>query len=182
MDGMGCQVPEGHKGKGEILEQQVLRSPWPTRTKGRFWRPSGSPWTTRTKGRFWRPSGFPWATRTKGGGWCNRPSGPPGPRSGGVVYTRWGKTSCPNVSGTQLVYAGRAGGTYYNNKGGTANCPCMPDDPDYLRYQTVVQGYSYVYEMEYEVYSGQPPSCFQPQCSLCCVLCFNEGSSHNDPS
>ena len=27
------------------------------------------------------------------------PQGPPGPRSGGVVYTRWGKASCPNVSG-----------------------------------------------------------------------------------
>ena len=35
------------------------------------------------------------------------PQGPPGPRSGGVVYTRWGKTSCKNVSGTQLVYVGR---------------------------------------------------------------------------
>ena len=27
------------------------------------------------------------------------PWGPPGPRSGGVVYTRWGKASCPSVSG-----------------------------------------------------------------------------------
>ena len=36
-------------------------------------------------------------------------AGPPGPRNGGVVYTRWGKTSCPNISGTELVYAGRAG-------------------------------------------------------------------------
>ena len=35
-------------------------------------------------------------------------AGPPGPRSGGVVYTRWGKTSCPSVSGTELVYAGRS--------------------------------------------------------------------------
>ena len=26
-------------------------------------------------------------------------AGPPGPRSGGVVYTRWGKSSCPSVSG-----------------------------------------------------------------------------------
>ena len=39
-------------------------------------------------------------------------TGPPGPRNGGVVYTRWGKSSCPNVSGTTLVYAGRVGGTY----------------------------------------------------------------------
>ena len=45
-------------------------------------------------------------------------AGTPGPRSGGVVYTRWGKTSCPNVSGTELVYAGRAGGTHYSHNGG----------------------------------------------------------------
>lgn len=33
-----------------------------------------------------------------------------GPRSGGVVYTRWGKSSCPSTAGTQQVYVGRAGG------------------------------------------------------------------------
>ena len=81
-------------------------------------------------------------------------AGPPGPSSGGVVYTRWGKTSCPNVSGTELVYAGRAGGTWYLHRGGAANYLCMPDDPDYLRYQSGVQGYSYVYGAEYESNSG----------------------------
>ena len=48
-------------------------------------------------------------------------AGAPGPRNGGVVYTRWGKTSCPNVSGTQLVYAGRAGGSWYAHTGGGTN-------------------------------------------------------------
>ena len=38
-------------------------------------------------------------------------SGPPGPRNGGAVYIRWGKIICPNVNGTELVYAGRAGGS-----------------------------------------------------------------------
>jgi len=36
------------------------------------------------------------------------PAGLPGPTAGGVVYTRWGRTTCPTTSGTQLVYAGRA--------------------------------------------------------------------------
>ena len=49
-----------------------------------------------------------------------------------------------------LVYAGRAGGTWWNHKGGAANYLCMPDDPDYLRYQPEVQGYSYVYGVEYQ--------------------------------
>ena len=41
-------------------------------------------------------------------------AGPPGPRNGGVVYTRWGKTSCTNITGTELVYAGRAGGSWWS--------------------------------------------------------------------
>ena len=35
--------------------------------------------------------------------------GPPGPVSGGATYTRWGRTSCSNITGTSLVYSGRAG-------------------------------------------------------------------------
>ena len=95
-------------------------------------------------------------------------AGPPGPRSGGVVYTRWGKTSCPNVSGTELVYAGRVGGTWWNHKGGAANYLCMPDDPDYLSYQSGVQGYSYVYGVEYESNSG-PLSAVQDHNAPCAV-------------
>ena len=62
------------------------------------------------------------------------PPGPPGPRSGGggggggggAIYTRWGKSSCPPVEGTELVYSGITGGTYYNQQGGGANYLCMP--------------------------------------------------------
>ena len=39
------------------------------------------------------------------------PVGPPGPRSGGAIYTRWGKSSCPQVAGTELVYSGITGGS-----------------------------------------------------------------------
>jgi len=42
--------------------------------------------------------------------------------------------NCPSASGTELLYAGRAGGTFHNHKGGAANYLCMPDDPDYLHY------------------------------------------------
>ena len=79
------------------------------------------------------------------------PVGPAGPQSGGVVYTRWGSSSCPNVSGTTLVYAGRVGGSHYTHNGGGANHLCMPLDPEYsLPYQSGVQGYAYVYGTEYE--------------------------------
>ena len=81
-------------------------------------------------------------------------AGPPGPRNGGVVYMRWGKSSCPNITGTELVYAGRAGGSWYGHTGGGANYLCMPNDPDYLAYQRGVQGLSPVHGAEYEPYAG----------------------------
>ena len=93
-------------------------------------------------------------------------AGPPGPRNGGVVYTRWGKTSCPNVTGTELVYAGRAGGTWYGHTGGGANHLCMPNDPDYLRYTPGVQGYSYVYGAEYEAWGGGPITMSPVLCAM----------------
>ena len=81
-------------------------------------------------------------------------AGHPGPRNGGVVYTRWGKNNCPNVTGTELVYAGRAGGSWHRHTGGGANYLCMPNDPDYLQYSPGVQGYSYVYGTEYQTHHG----------------------------
>ncbi|XP_019850579.1 PREDICTED: collagen alpha-3(IV) chain-like [Amphimedon queenslandica] len=38
--------------------------------------------------------------------------GDTGPKSGGVVYTRWGRKSCP--TGVELLYEGIAGGSYWN--------------------------------------------------------------------
>ena len=97
-------------------------------------------------------------------------AGPPGPRNGGVVYTRWGKTSCPNVSGTTLVYAGRTGGTWFGDKGGAANYLCMPDDPDYLSYRSGVQGLNYVYGVEYQT-GGGPLSTVHDH-NVPCAVCY----------
>jgi hypothetical protein len=69
----------------------------------------------------------------------------------GVTYTRWGRTSCPNDTEAQLVYSGRAGGTNFNARGGSAEIICLPANPDYipdsidfssttLTFKSVVQG------------------------------------------
>ena len=50
----------------------------------------------------------------------------------GVTYIRWGRASCPNDTEAQLVYSGRAGGTNYMARGGSAERICLPDDPDYI--------------------------------------------------
>ena len=73
--------------------------------------------------------------------------GPPGPASrGGAIYTRWGKSSCPQVEGTELVYSGITGGTWYTQSGGGANYLCMPKNPEYtLKHRGGVDGYAHMY-------------------------------------
>ena len=94
--------------------------------------------------------GLPGAPGVAGTTGQQGPVGPPGPRSGGMVYTRWGKSSCPTTTGTELVYAGRIGGTQFGHSGGGANQLCMPLDPQYSSYKPGVQGSSYMYGSEYE--------------------------------
>ena len=50
-----------------------------------------------------------------------------------MIYTRWGKSSCPSTGGTQLVYAGRAVGSGFNSPGGGGGeILCLPLNPDYI--------------------------------------------------
>ena len=94
-----------------------------------------------------------------------------GPPSGGVTYTRWGRTNCPTDQGTELVYAGRAGGTYFGHSGGGANYICMPDDPNHLQYQSGVQGYSYVAGVEY-YYASLPSLSSVNYHNVPCAVCY----------
>ena len=83
--------------------------------------------------------------------------GPSGPRvECGQTYVRWGRTTCPGNQSTELVYSGRAGGSRYNSGGGATNYLCMPDNPDYLQYDSDVQGRNYIYGVEYDPIPGQP--------------------------
>ncbi len=61
-------------------------------------------------------------------------TGRDGSRGGGasgVVYTRWGRTSCPTSSRTTKLYSGRVAGSKYNQHGGGANRLCVPDNVQY---------------------------------------------------
>ena len=98
--------------------------------------------------------------------------GPPGPlNNGGVIYTRWGKSSYPQVKGTELVYSGITGGTFYNKAGGGANYLCIPKDPEYsntLRYQAGAQNFAHLYRTEYD-YPLQGIHDHNVPCAVCCV-------------
>ena len=120
--------------------------------------------------------GLPGRDGQKGDPGLRGPPGPPGSpgtpatSSSGVVYTRWGKTTCPNVTGTELVYAGRVGGSWHHDSGGGANYVCMPGDPSYLSYAPGVQGYSYMYGTEFYT-PGQPLSAKLDH-NVPCAVCY----------
>ena len=71
-------------------------------------------------------------------------TGPKGDGAGGVVYVRWGHNSCPN-SGTQLMYAGRAGGSHFDHRGGGGNPQCLPLDPKFYKAANRAQYRAYMY-------------------------------------
>ena len=100
------------------------------------------------------------------------PQGPPGPRSGGVTYVRWGRTTCPDTEGTEVVYTGRAAGSYHHDKGGTNEYLCLPEEPEYLQYRADVQGNAPIYGAEYQAQGNEPLGAFlnhNVPCVVCCT-------------
>ena len=78
--------------------------------------------------------------------------GLPGPTSGGATYIRWRKSSCPGVTGTELVYSGIAGGSWYTQDGGRSNYLCLPEDPGYsstLTNRALRQNHLFIHGAEY---------------------------------
>ena len=86
------------------------------------------------------------------------------------MYTRWGRTKCPDITGTQLVYAGRAAGSHYTHKGGAANYLCLPNDPSYLQFRSRSTSYGLLYGTEYETRNG-PLSALQDH-NVPCAVCY----------
>ena len=98
--------------------------------------------------------------------------GQTGPKSGGVVYTRWGRKSCP--TGAELLYEGITGGNIWNSTGGGANYVCLPKVPQYMS-TDVPSGYSYMYGTEYENVNGIFPGKFYHDAP--CAVCYTSTKS-----
>ena len=88
----------------------------------------------------------------------------------GVTYTRWGKSSCPTDTGAQLVYAGRAGGTWFLSQGGGAEKVCLPEDPVYLDGTTGFTISSVLYGAEYQFNPG--PNVNVQDYNVPCAVCY----------
>ena len=145
---------------------QTKRRHWNSRTKRRYWGfgikgdtgatgPKGDGGVIGPKGDVGDPGlkGDDGATGIKGDigipglkGDMGTPglkgdTGPPGPKgagTGGVVYVRWDHDSCPS-GGAKLVYAGKVGGSKWNNPGGGGNPQCLPLDPNFYKTVTLVE-------------------------------------------
>ena len=94
--------------------------------------------------------------------------------STGATYVRWGKTSCPNTPGTQLVYQGNVGGTLWSIQGGAADKVCIPADPDYLPGTSglgaQIPSSPLIYGGEYEYSAGPNSNVYQH--NVPCAVCF----------
>ena len=110
------------------------------------------------------PAGIP-GTNGKDG--TNGSPGLPGSKSGSVVYTRWGNSSCPNETTTKLVYSGTMGGASSDYRGGASNYLCMPNDPQHLNTRSGVQGHSYLLSAEY----ARPLQCSSDELNVPCAVC-----------
>ena len=100
--------------------------------------------------------------------------GPPGPRSGGVTYVRWGRTTCPDTEGTELVYTGRAAGSHYSHSGGGSNYQCITLEPENFAFGagTTAQ-ISYIYGAEYEMFGNIPTENLAlDQDDVPCSVCY----------
>ena len=96
--------------------------------------------------------------------------GAPGPRSGGVTYVRWGRTTCPNTTGTELVYTGRAAGSLVNT-GGTSDILCLPEQPEYMNLTQGLEALSIISGAQYQTGQNQPLHDVTHQ-NIPCVICL----------
>ena len=75
---------------------------------------------------------------------------------GGVAFTRWGRTTCPNTEGTQLLYDGTVAANH-RGQGGSAEYLCLHKQPQFLSTTPGIQGErSYLDGTEYR--SSQGPA------------------------
>ena len=101
------------------------------------------------------------------------PQGPPGPRSAGVTYVRWGRTTCPNTTGIELLYTGRAAGSHSSHSGGGSNYQCVTEHPKNFDFGAGTVEASLMYGAEYRIGGNNPSSNHHlNNHDVPCVVCY----------
>ena len=94
-----------------------------------------------------------------------------------MVYTHWGRTTCPNTQETEHVYEGRMAGSSWDEAGGSSNYDCLHMQPQFLATTPGVQseGRGYLYATEYQP-RDSPPSLGHKQLhDAPCAVCYSSG-------
>ena len=100
--------------------------------------------------------------------------GPRGPMTGGVTYVRWGRTTCPDIEGTELLYRGRAAGSLYSHQGGGANYQCVTEEPENFDFGLGQSDSAYIHGSEYQTSNINVPQSSRPlhDNDVPCAVCY----------
>lgn len=66
----------------------------------------------------------------------------------GTTYVRWGRNDCPG-NGSNILYRGYAGGSWYAHSGAAASMLCLHSEPDWRDYDDGKQDTGLIYGAEY---------------------------------
>ena len=89
------------------------------------------------------------------------------PTVGGVVYTRWGRTVCPDTYGTEIVYVGMVASSTFTHTGGGANYLCVTRYPTYRT--TYISAHSHLYGSGY---FGSAFNSLNDHTNVPCAVCY----------
>jgi len=95
-------------------------------------------------------------------------------KSGGDVYTHWGRTSCPSGD-TDTVYTWVIGGGHYSQSGSSTNYLCLPSDPQLDQTALTASAVGYIYGTEYQIDSSSQLSHLRDNEAPCAVCKTNAG-------
>ena len=73
-----------------------------------------------------------------------------------TVHIRWGNTTIPNISGTELLNDGIATESYNTHVEVGSNHQCLPKTQKYSNYYSGSQGMSLLHGTEYQQDHGSP--------------------------
>ena len=92
---------------------------------------------------------------------------------GGAHYIRWGRTTCPDTEGTELLYSGRTTGAHYQHRGSGANYLCLTDEPEFLDVTAGDQNLrSLLYGTEYQPQDTPPAFTDMLHHNVPCAACY----------
>ena len=93
---------------------------------------------------------------------------------GGATYVRWGKRTCPDTEGTEIIYNGTAASSHHY-EGGGGNYQCLTNQPTHfdLGGKGGREDAGYIYGTEFEVWGNVPRASLPlTNQNVACAVCY----------